>query len=1223
MSTVARASAGAADIGELSVGEREARLGTLLLWAPCPADCGHGHDASDADSPAAGPGQHRWKGSATLSAGCPWAGEAGQHVARLSRVLHVVVTLVTVYRVDGRDGLVGAVAFCAGDRGLDLVRWSRDRSRSPKCRAALRWLARHLLRPWPAPAEWQWVPAVRSCGVFGCRSCDARAIGDDEACSQFRLGRVMRSIPSRVDAFLARQEREAALLVERLAKCPPPPGSLLALPVEVLSRALALLDSTTSCSLSHTCRYMQHLGASIAPGLRLQLNEHQVCALQWMLQRERHAPAARDTLGECQRYLWEDPLSSPLGERLFYNWLHDTVDDRQRFYYDARGGLFCDEPGLGKTVTALALILVTKDTLPAWPVPAEQVCYRGINWYDYCRFMKRFVRRFLEEQEVVAQHILERARPSGKAPGFLAILQAIRGDLASVEERFSEECRLASAECWTQMRQRVLQYRSRYSTLLMLCSPASAERDLQSSLLSDRPFADGAYDAGLWPLAQPRPFYVVSPTCAREQWESCGLTASARRDVTDGVGINTATEAVLGTPTKASESRRQTWTDDASQFTASPPVKRPRRALAASSPSTSRSLASNASSIATENVFRHEVRYCSAATLVILPDNLITHWRQQIEQHVEPRVQLRCTVFRRRPRCAWEMAFHYDIVLLSLQVLRQCHADIMSGRCLLNRIHWLRIIIDEGHTIGSLSVTNVQQACQALSAERRWIMTGTPTPSRATSASELQHLQPLLTFLHLEPFASTRRAFLQCVQRPVERRLGEEGLHALRQTLQHMMMRSSKEEVASIPRLIVHDDVVDFSEEEAAAYNELVSVVHRNLLLADFFDETHRESLLHPGNRGLAQAALRNLRLACCVTGHIRLEVVEEDLHELLRALAAFAARSGNENRTTPGAPDASTRGTEARLRLIEEAMRAPAAASDHACERCGRRGAFMPLVTPCVHVLCTDCTAASRYACPVCSHRYTLGRRNEPVDLIEIQPGYTQHAWHPSWDKRMTTKVAYLLQLLERWATQPTADDEEDEACSGLGGPWQRPKVIVYSNFAHHFDVLYYHLFERGYNLELVSARASREENERRMESFRSDADKWILLMDDRGALGHDLSCVSRVVIMEPVWDAAHETQIISRAHRMGARRPVVVHRLLMRGSIEVEMMRTVNDGPESVALDVEEETAVGDRRLDAHSSNRDREERRRRNRVLRNLHFVGGRQAARREGESVAEDK
>eukprot|EP00166_Cyanidium_caldarium_P001290 ctg_166.g105 len=352
MSTVARASAGAADIGELSVGEREARLGTLLLWAPCPADCGHGHDASDADSPAAGPGQHRWKGSATLSAGCPWAGEAGQHVARLSRVLHVVVTLVTVYRVDGRDGLVGAVAFCAGDRGLDLVRWSRDRSRSPKCRAALRWLARHLLRPWPAPAEWQWVPAVRSCGVFGCRSCDARAIGDDEACSQFRLGRVMRSIPSRVDAFLARQEREAALLVERLAKCPPPPGSLLALPVEVLSRALALLDSTTSCSLSHTCRYMQHLGASIAPGLRLQLNEHQVCALQWMLQRERHAPAARDTLGECQRYLWEDPLSSPLGERLFYNWLHDTVDDRQRFYYDARGGLFCDEPHAARVAGA-------------------------------------------------------------------------------------------------------------------------------------------------------------------------------------------------------------------------------------------------------------------------------------------------------------------------------------------------------------------------------------------------------------------------------------------------------------------------------------------------------------------------------------------------------------------------------------------------------------------------------------------------------------------------------------------------------------------------------------------------------------------------------------------------------------------------------------------------------------------------------------------------------
>lgn len=36
---------------------------------------------------------------------------------------------------------------------------------------------------------------------------------------------------------------------------------------------------------------------------------------------------------------------------------------------DFRGGMLCDEPGLGKTVTALALILARRGLLPASPPP--------------------------------------------------------------------------------------------------------------------------------------------------------------------------------------------------------------------------------------------------------------------------------------------------------------------------------------------------------------------------------------------------------------------------------------------------------------------------------------------------------------------------------------------------------------------------------------------------------------------------------------------------------------------------------------------------------------------------------------------------------------------------------------------------------------------------------------------------------------------------------------
>jgi SNF2 family DNA or RNA helicase len=57
---------------------------------------------------------------------------------------------------------------------------------------------------------------------------------------------------------------------------------------------------------------------------------------------------------------------------------------------------------------------------------------------------------------------------------------------------------------------------------------------------------------------------------------------------------------------------------------------------------------------------------------------------------------------------------------------------------------------------------------------------------------------------------------------------------------------------------------------------------------------------------------------------------------------------------------------------------------------------------------------------------------------------------------------------------------------------------------------------------------------------------------MDDTGALGLDLSFVSRVYLMEPLADAALEQQVVSRAHRMGATQPVHVEIMAMAHTAE-----------------------------------------------------------------------
>eukprot|EP01018_Ginkgo_biloba_P039006 Gb_11879 [translate_table: standard] len=78
---------------------------------------------------------------------------------------------------------------------------------------------------------------------------------------------------------------------------------------------------------------------------------------------------------------------------------------------------------------------------------------------------------------------------------------------------------------------------------------------------------------------------------------------------------------------------------------------------------------------------------------------------------------------------------------------------------------------------------------------------------------------------------------------------------------------------------------------------------------------------------------------------------------------------------------------------------------------------------------------------------------------------------------------------------------------------------------------------------------------------TFQHDTDCMALLMDGSAALGLDLSFVTHVFLMEPIWDRSMEEQVISRAHRMGATRPIHVETLAMHGTIEEQMLEFLQD--------------------------------------------------------------
>ncbi|KAF2749086.1 hypothetical protein M011DRAFT_475825 [Sporormia fimetaria CBS 119925] len=149
-------------------------------------------------------------------------------------------------------------------------------------------------------------------------------------------------------------------------------------------------------------------------------------------------------------------------------------------------------------------------------------------------------------------------------------------------------------------------------------------------------------------------------------------------------------------------------------------------------------------------------------TIVVVPGNLLNQWQNEIQKHVT-RDGLRVLVMLTRTERAKNVKqnggsvgmdvrtdlpqstdlLKYDVILFTRNRFEwetRCDLDIMTAgfpslasntfvRMLysspLKELHWLRIIIDEGHNLSS-GLSNAVILARQLHVERRWVVSGTP-----------------------------------------------------------------------------------------------------------------------------------------------------------------------------------------------------------------------------------------------------------------------------------------------------------------------------------------------------------------------------------------------------------------------------------------------------------------------------------------------------------------
>lgn len=111
--------------------------------------------------------------------------------------------------------------------------------------------------------------------------------------------------------------------------------------------------------------------------------------------------------------------------------------------------------------------------------------------------------------------------------------------------------------------------------------------------------------------------------------------------------------------------------------------------------------------------------------------------------------------------------------------------------------------------------------------------------------------------------------------------------------------------------------------------------------------------------------------------------------------------------------------------------------------------------------------------------------------------------------------------------------------------------KSLVFSQWTSFLDLLEPHLREAGYRF--VRLDGSTQNRQAVVDQFQDPAGPEVLLLSLKaGGTGLNLTAADHVFLMDPWWNPAVEDQAADRAHRIGQNRPVFVHRMVARDTVE-----------------------------------------------------------------------
>lgn len=548
-------------------------------------------------------------------------------------------------------------------------------------------------------------------------------------------------------------------------------------------------------------------------------------------------------------------------------------------------------------------------------------------------------------------------------------------------------------------------------------------------------------------------------------------------------------------------------------------------------------------------------------TLVVAPMSLLAQWQSEAE-NASKEGTLKSMVYYGSEKvadlrtlcCEANASTAPDVIITSYGIVLSEFTQIaskggsMDGHRGLFSLNFFRVILDEGHNIKNRQ-SKTAKACYDLSAEHRWVLTGTPI------VNKLEDLFSLVRFLRVEPWNnfSFWRTFITV---PFEAGNFVKALDVVQTVLEPLVMRRTKDmktpdgtPLVDLPPKSIDVVDIELSETERQIYDYVYTRAKRT-----FQENVQAGTVMKAFTTIFAQ--LLRLRQTCCHPTLVRNQDIVADEEEAGAAADAAAGLADDMDLSalierftadTDDEKDANAFGAHVLKQIRDEAA--------NECPVCCEEPMIDQTVTGCWHSACKKCLLdyinhqTDRHEVPKCFNcREVINSR----DLFEVvrhdddpEPKLGQNSPRISLQRvgvnASSAKVVALIKHLR-----------------ALRRESPKMKSVVFSQFTS-FMTLIEPALEKA-NMQFLRLDGSMAQKARAavLDKFRDSKKFTVLLLSLKaGGVGLNLTSAKRVFMMDPWWSFAVEAQAIDRVHRMGQEDEVKVYRFIVKDSVEERMLK------------------------------------------------------------------